>query len=191
MCGRYQFSLIPGDPALARLRALVAQRYPDYAIPDGEVLPSQRVPVLVAGEQKAAVGLMQWGYPSPGGSGLLINARRETAGEKPMFRDSLRLRRCAIPVTGYYEWARDTRQKFFLSQSGKRLQYLAGLYDLFEGTARFVILTAEANPSVSDLHHRMPVILRQAQVLTWLNDPVQARLILAQDLPDLEREPVS
>ena len=193
MCGRYQFSQISTDPALVRLRALVAKNYPDYEIPDGEILPSQRVPVLLPGERKAAVGLMYWGYPNPGGSGLLINARRETAGEKPLFRDSLRRRRCVVPITGYYEWSKDTksRQKFFLSQSGKRLQYLAGLYDTFEGTARFVILTAQANPSVFDIHHRMPVILQQDQVLDWLNDASQARRILDQDLPDLEREAVS
>ena len=193
MCGRYQFTLNSSNTGPRRLFALIKQAYPDYEIPNGEVVPSQLVPVLVPGDEKARVALMVWGYPAPGGSGLVINARRETAGEKPMFRDSLRFRRCVIPTTGYYEWSRDgaQRQKYYLYQAGTSLQYLAGLYDQFEGQARFVILTAQANASVADIHPRMPLILRQDQVLTWLNGGEQAGQFLTQALADLLREPAA
>lgn len=190
MCGRYQFSLKPSDQALRRLFTVIRQTYPDYEIPSGEVLPSQLVPVLVSGDTNARIVLMQWGYPGFHKSGLIINARRETAGEKAMFRDSLRLRRCVIPTTGYYEWSKTdgARQKYYLHQAGKGLQYLAGLFDQYENQDRFVILTAPANASVSDIHHRMPLILQQNQVLAWLNDGEQAKTVLTQELPELERK---
>jgi putative SOS response-associated peptidase YedK len=38
----------------------------------------------------------------------MINARAETAGTKPAFRDALKSRRCLIPADGFYEWVQRT-----------------------------------------------------------------------------------
>ena len=47
---------------------------------------------------------------------------------------------------------------------------MAGLYGDFAGERRFVILTTEANPSMEDVHSRMPVILPSGGLLEWIND---------------------
>ena len=71
---------------------------------------------------------MHWGYRLPDGK-LLINARSETADTKPLFRESLALRRCALPASGYYEWNAGRERHEVLPTKEKTI-YLAGLYRL-------------------------------------------------------------
>ena len=118
MCGR--FYVEPEDPYFRELEKRVessplAGRFPGKtpAAADGafggEVFPENVVPVLApnrAGEQ--SVFPMQWGFVLPASGGgkrppRLINARSETAGLKPLFRESWAQRRCVIPATAYFE----------------------------------------------------------------------------------------
>lgn len=57
-----------------------------------------------------------WTKPGKAGSGL-INARFESLTEKPSFRNSYRERRCIVPVTGFFEWRKDGKEKipYFIS----------------------------------------------------------------------------
>ena len=68
-------------------------------ITDGEVRPTDIVPVIAPNAKGIkSVFPMQWGYALAGGR-RVINARSETAGQKPMFRDDLLRRRCAVPAS--------------------------------------------------------------------------------------------
>ena len=67
----------------------------------GEVRPTDVVPVIASGRSRQrAVFPMKWGYS---GKTLLINARSETAAEKPTFREDWKRHRCIIPASWYYE----------------------------------------------------------------------------------------
>ena len=168
MCSRFQFSTHSDAAAVRRLLARLEAAYPAFIPPDGEVLPNMQAPILVAGVEKLGVLPARWGFPGSGGQ-LVINARSETAAEKPMFRDSLRTRRCALLTTGFYEWSHDgRRQKYLLRKSGEPVTYLAGLYQIVDGEPRFVVLTRPPHTSMNDIHDRMPVILEQKQLRQWL-----------------------
>lgn len=140
----------------------------------GDICPSLPAGILTCrGRQKersAAVfdlEEMRWGFPQYSGRGLLINARAETALERKTFCDSVRRRRCVIPAKQFYEWDSDKNRVTFFRESGPVL-YMAGFFGRFSGEDRFVILTTQANASVSPVHHRMPLVLEEAEIADWI-----------------------
>ena len=105
-----------------------------------------------------------------------INARSETAAQKPAFRSAFRYKRCLIPADGFYEWAGSGRKKqpFFIHLENRKPFAFAGLWESWTGADGSVletcaILTTEANEKLAELHHRMPVILPQDSYADWLN----------------------
>ncbi|MGI5856018.1 MAG: SOS response-associated peptidase [Candidatus Merdivicinus sp.] len=186
MCGRYGFST---DAKEARniLRQLGASADPS-AVRTGEIFPGDLVPILLAGNGRPRPSVGRWGFPNPYRKGLIINARAETAGEKPLFRSLLVGRRCVVPTTCFYEWTRDAaRKKYAFRMENTPLTYLAGLYDTVEGETRFVILTTAANASMEPVHDRMPLVLTQEEGCSWLWDAEAAGRILSQRPEELER----
>jgi len=183
VCGRYQFT---ADQCLEILQIAqeVERRYGVNAWQPGEIRPATLAPVLLAGSEGIHPELQNWGYRIAGS--LVINARAETAGEKPMFRDSVAARRCVVPSTGFYEWDRDKR-KFFFTMPGQGVLYMAGLYDLRGGKPCYCILTTAANLSMKEIHHRMPLILHKEQIGDWLNEPQSVPDILHLQPPQLEK----
>jgi putative SOS response-associated peptidase YedK len=78
--------------------------------PRYNVSPTNEMPVV--GEDKEGhrhVRLMRWGLVPFWAKDVsigqrLINAKSETAHEKPAFKQALERRRCLIPADGFYEW---------------------------------------------------------------------------------------
>lgn len=97
---------------------------------------------------------------------LLINARTETADTKAAFRYAMQAGRCVIPVSGFYEYTPDKVKVSFFRKE-ERVIYLAGCAK-WTGEWRFVILTMSPNDDVKKVHDRMPVMLRQEDVRTWV-----------------------
>lgn len=148
----------------------------------GEVAPASVVPVLApdrAGRQ--TVFPMQWGYALPASGSrkqtLIINARSETAAEKPLFRDSWKQRRCVIPATAYFEWEHimgfdgkpKVGQKYRIAPAAGERAYLAGLYRVEDGVPSFVILTRAPAENLFWMHDRMPLMLPEAEVPGWIS----------------------
>ena len=107
----------------------------------------------------------------------MINARAESALEKRSFRESVLHRRCVIPARGFYEWNKE-KEKFTFERPDRDVLFMAGCFCPFDGQDRFVILTTAANPSVSPVHSRMPLILERDELTAWVRDDTAAARLL-------------
>ena len=176
MCGRYTIT-VDGRQLALRFGAEppaagVAARH--------NAAPTQQLPVIVNAEPNA-IRLLTWGLvpawtrDKTGGTGL-INARLETAAQRPSFRDAWRRRRCLVLADGFYEWQRTARGKVpmrIMLQSGEPFAF-AGLWEEWLGAGEaalrtFTILTTTPNDLMAPIHTRMPVILRPEQEAAWLD----------------------
>ena len=135
----------------------------------GEIRPSEEASVLLLERGRLCARPQRWGFLSPMGKGLLINARSETAAQKVSFADSLARRRCIIPAHRFYEWdAAKNRVAFTVPE--RSLIFMAGLFRDFEDGCRFTVLTTQANASMAPVHDRMPLIFDAEQMDAWLRD---------------------
>ena len=180
MCGRY-FFFTPADIVAERFRlAGVPSLRPRY-----NVVPQSEAVVILAEGGARRLAAMRWGLvPSWSKDATsaykMINARAETAPEKPSFRGPFRRQRALVPADGFYEWKREGAGKrpYALRLSSREPFAMAGLWDRWktpEGgeLLSFAILTTSANRLVSSVHDRMPVILPREAEVTWL-DPNQS-----------------
>lgn len=161
----------------------------------GEVRPRDVVPVLATDrEGSQTIFPMRWGFllegPRPS---LLINARVETASQKPTFREAWTGHRCAIPATGYYEWDRvpdgkgGTRPgtRYSITAPAAPILWFCGLYRIEAGLPVFVVLTRSPSAAVAGIHDRMPLILPEAAARQWVDPHRDPQTLLPQAVLDL------
>ena len=106
-----------------------------------------------------------------------MNARSESIYEKKTFRDSFKYRRCIIPINGFYEWAKEDKDKtpYLVSDMNNDYLGLAAIWDEYfdiELNMKIVtvaLITCDANEKLGRIHHRMPVVLDKKDFSTWLN----------------------
>ncbi len=184
MCGRFflktplqDISALFGLPLNGRL----APRY--------NIAPGQPILALRKNErEERELSVLQWGLVPAWRKEMpdrpMINARIETVLEKPSFRAAYRHRRCLIPASGFFEW-RDgpsPKQPYLIRVKDAPVVAFAGLWECWSGPAGdnllegAAILTKPANPAITHIHHRMPVILTPDEFPLWMGD----------DLPDPE-----
>lgn len=143
------------------------------------IAPSAHIPVI-RNHHGFEAALCHWGLiPHWARDTKLkpINARAETIGEKPFFRDAFRQRRCLIPANGYYEWKTiaGRKQPYFIRMKETELFSFAGVWSSWQGpdgaaTESCAIITTGANDELSAIHHRMPVIIEPDDHAAWLHE---------------------
>ncbi|GAB6036395.1 SOS response-associated peptidase [Fundidesulfovibrio butyratiphilus] len=203
MCGRF---------ALAIPRSAIRHRFDLETAPDAperyNIAPGQPVEAVLQDHLGRRMALFVWGLvprfrragskPAP-----LINARAETAAEKPTFRNALRFSRCLVPLQGFYEWSGPpgARRPWFVTSKNGELLAMAALHESFgaadgEAEARLAVLTCPANDLVAPIHNRMPVLVRPQDDARWLDpdltDPsALADILASRPWPDMTAWPVS
>lgn len=105
-----------------------------------------------------------------------INARAESAFDKPYFKESIQKRRCLIPTTGYYEWQaqNDHKQPFHIHLPRQHPFLMAGIWDYRggdESQPTVAILTTQAPMDLAAIHDRMPVIIPNELIYNWFEHP--------------------
>jgi putative SOS response-associated peptidase YedK len=194
MCGRYT---VRGILPVAELFGITLP--PEFQ-PRYSVAPTQNVLVVRAGDAEGARparhgDLLRWGLvphwaQDPSVGNRMINARAETAAQRPAFRDAMRRRRCLIPADGFYEWQKQEggkrKQPYLIRMKGDRPFGFAGLWESWgrgdEPLETFTILTTSPNELVAPIHDRMPVIIAPEDYDRWLNPR-----FAASDVTDLLR----
>lgn len=226
MCGRY---------ARAKDKAVLVEEFDctqvtEEDLPaDYNVAPTKAVYIVAQRpadqehpQPRRALEVARWGLvPSwakdPGIGSRLINARVETAAEKPAFRRAFAKRRCLVPADGFYEWYEPTepdaprgrsgkpvKQPFFIHAGQGGSLALAGLFEFWRDPdpqaadpwlLTATILTTTSTDAVGRIHDRMPLPIRPVHWSAWL-DPAasaeQVRHVLASHTADhLEAYPVA
>jgi putative SOS response-associated peptidase YedK len=182
------FDLLPSEPMKAA-----------GITPEAVIRPTDPWPLIRRVTDQTILDSGLWGFADPKGRTTpVINARTETLDILPLFRDAFASQRCAIPVTGYYEWKRavdgrktpwrfslngaaqpgiapasqrtSPERALLLKDGAPSLFALAGLFtfDRAAKQLRFVIVTTEANDLAAEVHDRMPVILDEGGIAEWL-----------------------
>ena len=178
VCGRYR---------LARKKEILAEVFDvgddDNWSPRYNIAPSQSVPVVRQDTTRPvrSISLIRrglipfWAKDAKAGY-KMINARAETIAEKLAFREPLLSRRCLILADGFYEWAKFSKGKspFCFTLTDDSVFAFAGIWDRWKNSERELvetcsIITTSANALVSDIHDRMPVILKCEDYDRWLD----------------------
>ena len=206
MCGRFN-SIASGKDFAS---VYDAQFLTDELSSNFNVAPTTLVYVLHRQDGGRVLDVMSWGLvPSwskdKTRSASMINARSETLAEKPSFRNLLTKNRCVIPIQGFYEWQvlpsetkKPKKQAHYISRSDGQVMTLAGLWTTWKDTDNSLlqtctIITIEATNKLSEIHHRMPVILESETIDEWLtvNAPMPVNLLRVASDEIVLSEPTS
>ena len=110
MCGRFY---IPDEDSNEELQRIInhLNRVKSTSVKTGEVCPTDVAAVIANSKAMNPTPFaMKWGYTMDNRAPI-INARSESAAEKPLFRDGMQQRRCLIPAAHYFEWERMGKPK--------------------------------------------------------------------------------
>jgi len=181
MCGRFALHnpITEVSESIGATDLEVIQFEPSYNIG-----PQQEAPVIVkqesiSSDSSTSIRMMKWGLRpswSKKSTQEPINARIESIESKPMFSEAYTRRRCLIPANGWFEWSVDKAQKtpWYHFREDHDICWFAGIWEPWndsEGntTMSFAIITRSAYENISNVHHRMPVIIEKKHCIDWLN----------------------
>tara|TARA_B100000586_G_scaffold122258_1_gene88234 strand:+ start:1403 stop:2050 length:648 start_codon:yes stop_codon:yes gene_type:complete len=175
MCGRYTFfnniDSLQHSLNIDVIDSNIINHQASY-----NISPTQNAPVVFEENNKRILKNMRWGLiPSwakdNSFASKLINARAETIADKPSFKNLITTNRCVVLANGYYEWVNVDNKKhpYFIYSGENTMISMAGLWTEWKDVVSFTIITKKSNISISHLHHRMPLILQEEKIDSYLD----------------------
>lgn len=136
-----------------------------FHLEEKDIHPSDMCLVLTKNKKM----MVPFGYEA---NHLILNARQETLFEKKFFQNTTR---CIVPAGSFYEWdAGKNKVEFYADH----ILYFAGILK----EDHLIIITTKANPSIQQIHNRMPVILQKEDIKPWLLDETKSKEILEKPI---------
>lgn len=173
MCGRF---VLDANPEAIQ-QEFNLESVPDI-VPRYNIAPTQMIGVIT-NQAPRVLNFFRWGLIPPWAKdptigNQMINARAESAAEKPSFKTALRRRRCIVPASGFYEWPQKGKPPVYLHLPDRPVFGFAGLWEIWrspegENIHSVTILTSEPNDFVKQFHNRMAVILPRDHYADWLS----------------------
>lgn len=206
MCGRF----VQSQSLAAYLNELDSEEeviagWEDAPLERYNVAPSTQVQLLHRTDGGLVVAPVRWGWMPHWAKGKMpppINARVEKVAEGKYFRQ-IWPHRALVAADGWYEWVKDEadpkrKQPYFIRLRDGAPCFFAAIGQFPEdgGEPRegdgFVIITADAEGGMVDVHDRRPVVLAPDLAREWL-DPATTlqraeQLLLHQGRPAEEFE---
>ena len=193
MCGR--FALEADWIELVDAFDLVRVNDPPPVEPRYNIAPTQPILAVREAEGGRRAVFLRWGLvppwvKDPNDFPTLINARAETAAEKPSFRSAMRHGRVLVPASGFYEWRSEgkgkPKQPFYIRPREGGLVGFGGLAERWTGPdgeemASGAIVTTGPNGTFGKLHDRMPLVVPPDRYAAWLD----VRGTVAQEVADM------
>lgn len=157
--------------------------------------PKSPSPVIVEEAGRRVVQMHRWGvgYTVKGKPTLVTNARDDQLLKIRLWKESVSLRRCLIPLVGYFEPGPGpvgARGEIIFTMRDRPVFFVAGLWDSDpDGGRAYAMVTTSPNAYTAPFHDRQPVALSDSDALAWLGEqPLQADRIFALTRPPLDAE---
>jgi putative SOS response-associated peptidase YedK len=168
MCGRLENTLTTTDyQSLFNVTPL----FDFEPLPD--IRPTDRVPIILLGNDQLELRLARWGFSTPAGASRklsLFNARDDKLEQSSIWREGFYSRRCLVPATAFFEWSgvKGAKVKHRIGLSSGRGFGMAGIWQTTDDGLEFTVITTTPNEVVAELHDRMPVIVKPRDYAYWL-----------------------
>jgi putative SOS response-associated peptidase YedK len=206
MCGRYTANTEDEVIEIRRILAGLTMRLAGDRLSDDDienikksgllgkvVFPSQTAPVI---SDKGSFKLSKWGFDKWDDSGIIINARSETADKSRFFMPYAKKNRCLIPAKNYFEWKKNpgfSSDKYAIGPGSGKVLFMAGFIKpaaehIHNDTDRFVILTKPADTKIRFIHDRMPLLVKTDLIKPWFDGEIEIGELSQLSFEDLQYE---
>jgi putative SOS response-associated peptidase YedK len=178
MCGRYVNKNTP-EEIMELFGSEIELDESNAFKPSYNICPTQIASILRVTSNRIKLDRMNWGLiPSWSKdkkyASNLINARLETLNDKLSYKGLVKSYRCIVIASGYYEWLKtENGNEPVYIYSNQSVLPIAGLWTTWGSMNSFTIITQSSFGQLKKLHQRMPLILDNSSIFSYLDDSVE------------------
>jgi putative SOS response-associated peptidase YedK len=152
--------------------------------------PKSMSPIIVEEDGRRRVQMHRWGisHVVKGKLKLITNSRDDQLQKFSVWRELTSTRRCLIPLVAYFEpglGPEGAKGELLFTIKDRPVFFVAGLWTVEEdGVKAYSMVTTSPNAYTRPFHDRQPVVLSDADALTWLgSQPLQSDRVFALTRP--------